>query len=128
MSKTSEFTSLWLKAKNAAMEAGKAANPPTMIVAEADVLTGAAIPGGKRWEVPEGPCGFAWVKIRPANCAFAKWLKKMGYGRTDSYEGGLTVWISEFNQSMVRKEAAAYAMAKVFEDAGIRAYGMSRMD
>lgn len=61
----------------------------------------------------DGWCGFAWVNIKPANSAFANYLRKKGYGRTDSYYGGLTVWIGEFGQSVDRKYEFAKAFAEV---------------
>jgi malate synthase len=73
-------------------------------------------------------CGFAWIKIRPATSAFAKWLVKTGKARP-AYGGGLSIWISAHNQSMERKEAHARAMAKVLsEKLGINCYAESRMD
>ena len=45
-----------------------------------------------------------------------------------SYYGGVDIWVGEFNQSMERKEACAAAMARVLNEAGIKAYSMSRMD
>ena len=57
-----------------------------------------------------------------------KFLKKNDYARPDSYYGGVSVWVGGYNQSMERKAAHASAMAKVFADAGINAYSMSRMD
>jgi hypothetical protein len=81
-----------------------------------------------RWVVPDGPCGFAWVNIKPGNCAFAKYLKDKGLARKDSYYGGVSLWVSYFNQSMAKKEAYAYAFAKVVSEAGIKCYANSRMD
>lgn len=126
MGKKAEFRELFSKAKEVGMEAGKAAVPPVMVIAEADIF-GKAIPGGKRWVEPEGPCGFAWVKVRPGNSPFANWLKKNDLG-SKAYDGGVDIWVSDFNQSMVRKEACANAMAKVLSEAGIKAYSASRMD
>lgn len=82
----------------------------------------------KQYFVEDGACGFAWVKIRPARGAFVKWLKENRIGRVDSYEGGYMIWVSDYNQSMQKKETYARAFAKVLEQNGIKAYGMSRMD
>lgn len=79
------------------------------------------------WTVPDGPCGFAWVVIRPANCAFAKWLVKNGHAKPH-YAGGVSIWIGWFNQSIQRKEAYAQAFAHALTTYGIRAYAGSRMD
>lgn len=80
--------------------------------------------------VDDGVCGFAWVNIKPANSAFAKWLVANGHARKDSYYGGVTVWISDYNQSMTRKYAHAAAFANVIKESGmkLRVYAESRMD
>ena len=78
--------------------------------------------------VMDGVCGFAWVSIRPGNCRFAKYMKEIGLGRADSYEGGVTYWIGEFNQSMSKKETFAHAFAEVLNKYGINANVRSRMD
>jgi hypothetical protein len=83
---------------------------------------------GEKWYEEDGVCGFAWVKIRPARGKFVNWCKKNNIGKTDSFEGGYMIWISDYNQSMQKKEAYAYGFAKVLVDNGIRAYAMSRMD
>ena len=45
-----------------------------------------------------------------------------------AYGGGFTVWIGDYNQSLQRKEAHAYAMAAELNAHGIKANGESRMD
>jgi hypothetical protein len=124
----SQFQALWDKAVEAGKAAGNATKPRAMIVGSPSTPFGNDIdPNQQTWYEPEGVCGFAWVKIRPATTPFARFLKKMGYA-SPAYNGGLEVWISDYNQSMQRKEAHARAMAKVFSDAGINAYADSRMD
>lgn len=83
---------------------------------------------GNRWHVPEGPCGFAWINIKPGTSSFAKWLVKTGHCRKDSYYGGVTAWIGLYGQSVDRKYAHAQAMAKSLTAAGIKCYAMSRLD
>lgn len=79
--------------------------------------------------VNDGVCGFAWVNIKPGNCRFANWLKKNDLGRIDSYYGGVTIWVDEFNQSLERKEAYARAFADVILESGIeKCYIGSKMD
>ena len=82
----------------------------------------------RQYHVEDGVCGFAWVKIRPARGKFVNWLKKNKIGKTDSFEGGYMIWISDYNQSMQKKETYACVFSKVLSDNGIRAYAMSRMD
>jgi len=77
--------------------------------------------------VSDGPCGFAWVVVRPGNSSFARWLRSQRLARP-GYNGGVHIWISDYNQSMQRKEAHACAMARVLRDSGINAYADSRMD
>ena len=74
-----------------------------------------------------GACGFAWITIKPATSAFARWLKKAGHA-SKAYGGGLMVWVGEFGQSMARKEAYAHAYAEVIREGGFSAYASSRMD
>lgn len=76
-----------------------------------------------------GPCGFAWVDVKPANSGFAKWLVANGHARKGAY-GGVTIWIGKFlsTQCIDTKEKFAYAMASVLFAAGIRASADSRMD
>ena len=83
--------------------------------------------GVQNWFVADGSCGFAWVVIRPGNCAFANWLKKKEIARAHYY-GGVQIWISAYNQSMQKKMAFAEGMAEVFKEAGIEAHADSRMD
>lgn len=124
----SEMAALFERARAAAMAAGEAAIPRPMIVSEADGLSDRPKPGGQSWYVADGACGFAWVIVKPGNSPFANFLKKEDLASKDHYYGGVSIWIREFNQSVTRKEAAAYAMAKVLNEAGIKASAMSRMD
>jgi len=124
---------LWAKAREAGLKAVEACRPIPMVVQEVDLFD-TPIPGSKPEFVADGVCGFAWVKIRPANSVFAKYLRTLPRTEeyltpdVDSYAGGLTVWVIIGNQSMQIKEAYATAMAKVLSDNGIRAYADSRMD
>jgi hypothetical protein len=81
----------------------------------------------KQWYVEDGVCGFASVIIKPANSKFAKFLIANQLGRK-AYGGGVCMSIKDFNQSLTKKEAYAYAFAKVLNDNGITAYVDSRMD
>lgn len=81
----------------------------------------------KRQVVADGPMGFAWVLIKPANCAFARWLKKEGLAQV-SCSGGMMIWVSAFGQSITLKEAYAQAFAKVLQRNGINAIAGSRLD
>ena len=78
--------------------------------------------------VNDGPCGFAYVHIKPATSKFARWMKKENHARRDHYLGGLTMSVSDYNQSMQKKEVHAAKFAEVLRSHGIRATSSSRMD
>jgi hypothetical protein len=108
------FEDLVLKAHEAGMRAGQAVVPvPMHVQGYAPVM--------------EGPCGFAWVTVRPGNSPFANFLKRAKLA-DKAYGGGVSVWVSEFGQSVARKEAYARAYAAVLQDAGVKAYADSRLD
>lgn len=75
------------------------------------------------------PCGFAWVRIKPARGPFVAYLKEIGSGITSS-DGGYVVYNPSGNstQWMDAKFAGAKAFAKILTDAGIRAFAESRID
>ena len=148
-----EFEALWQKAVAAGLGAGRASRPTPMIVyTPKDVFASfgeddkpefakdaagnlLVTPGNidtksPVYEIEGGVCGFAWVNIKPGNCPFANWMKKIGKIARDSksYYGGVDVWVHEFGQSMERKESYAHAFAAVLREAGIKAHSMSRMD
>jgi hypothetical protein len=121
------FADLLSNARTAGELAGAAVMPVAMTVNTANILTGQ--PDGRQsWHVPEGVCGFAWIAVRPATSRFALWLIRNGFGRRDSYAGGLRINVSQFGQSLQRKEAYAEAFAEVLRAAGFNAYAQSRMD
>ena len=124
-----QFEAAYNKATAAGRAAGEAAKPCAMVVQAHDNPADDASPVTQQWYVPDGPCGFAWVKVMPGNCAFANWLKKNKLARK-AYGGGVDIWISAFGQSMQRKEACAHAIAKVLNDElpGLKIYANSRMD
>lgn len=114
------FRDLLERARAAGREAGETARPEPMAVA--DGFTGQLVE-----IVAGGPCGFAWVTIRPGGSSFARWLVANGYGRK-AYYGGVQVWIGDYGQSIARKYAHACAMADTFRAAGIDATAGSRLD
>ena len=128
-----QYEELWGRARKAGQEALAKCTPRPMVVTEVGLFD-EPVPGGKSYFVEDGVCGFAWVKVRPANSAFAKWLKTLpGTGeyltpQHDQYAGGITIWIIVGNQSMQKKEAYANAMADVLKAEGINAYAESRLD
>jgi hypothetical protein len=132
MAKMSDFElrGLYEKADFAGRDAARKCVPTPMVVGQATSLFGNEIDYSKPVEVVnDGVCGFAWVNLKPGNSQFANWLKKNGYARPDSYYGGVTVWVSDYNQSMQKKKAYADAFARVLSENGFnRCYSMERMD
>jgi hypothetical protein len=126
---------LLMKAHAAGMAAGNGSTPPVMVVERHANMADDSSPVAERWFVPEGPAGFAWVTVRPANSRLAKVMETTfdgkfgGSAKHDSYGGGMMLWVWEFGQSMVRKEAYATAFAKTLRDAGFdKVRAGSRMD
>ena len=79
----------------------------------------------------DGLCGFAWVRLKPANSPFANWLRKQENKRFRTHRGyptGLEMWPAGVSQSWERKKAWASAVAKVLSDAGLKAYAGDRLD
>lgn len=113
----SKYQEIIEEAYKAGIEAGKNARPIPMYVIEQGIPID---------RIDDGACGFAWVAF-PGNTSFGKWAKKQGLARSH-YPSGLCVWVSEFGQSVDRKEAFAGAYAKVLKDNGIDAYAGSRLD
>jgi len=113
-----EFEALTAAAHAAGIKAGRECRPIPMMV-----CTAAGIPIEC---VDDGACGFAWIAFA-GNTAFGRWAKK--HGLADShYPSGLSIWVTEFGQSVDRKESYAAAYARVLRDAGIDAYSGSRLD
>lgn len=117
---------------NAAHVAGQAAVESAkiqpMIVQERACALDDGSPVVQEWNVPDGPCGFAWVQIKPSRGGIASYMKKNHVGRYSEWERAHVVSISSYGQSMQKKAAYASAYAKVLREAGIDAYSRSRMD
>lgn len=111
-----DFQSIYNEAHEAGMKAGNGFNCQPMTV------TG----HGNTYFVPDGVCGFAEIRF-PGNTAWGRWAKKAGVAQK-SYNGGNYIWVSEFGQSMQRKEAYARAFVEVLKKHNIEAYSTSRMD
>jgi len=122
-----DWQAIYDGAHAAGMAAGNASQPIPMIVQQHARVADDTSPVTKQWYVGDGACGFAWVTIRPGNCSFAKWLREKGLARAHD-GGGVSVWVSYFNQSICRKEAYADAFADVVNKYGIKACPGSRLD
>jgi hypothetical protein len=117
------FERAYALAHEAGTRAGEACNPRPMVVTYTD-RNGVV----QKEFVADGVCGFAWIRIRPANSSFALWLKKTGKVSGRAYGGGVDIWVSQFDQSCQRKEAYARAFADVLNANGIKASAQSRLD
>lgn len=114
-----DFGSLYETAHAAGMAAGYGSTPNPMVVSEVGGE-------GKSWYVSEGACGFAWVTIK-GTTPFARWAKGAKKA-SKAYPTGYWFWVSEFGQSVDRKEKYARAFAKVLNEHGIEAFANSRLD
>lgn len=109
---TNEQMHLWCD--KAGKKAADEHTPQAMVVQQHKHVLDDNSPVVKEWHVAGGVCGFAWVNIKPGTCSFAKWLVKNGKGRSDSYYGGVTVWVGDYGQSMTTKQAYCGAYAKMY--------------
>jgi hypothetical protein len=129
--KNDQFKAIFEEARQAGLAAGQAITPRPMIVTRDSMSI--VTSSGQRpildrdYVVPDGPCGFAWVVIRPGNSPAANYAKK-NLNAHKHYYGGMEIWVSDFGQSMARKEAYAEAYAEVLRKHGIQASAGSRMD
>lgn len=112
------WADLHKEAHEAGMRASEAHKPTPMGV----------VGGGQTYVVAGGVCGFAWVKVVPGGCSFARWAKKNVDRSHKGYRNGLEIWCPLSTQSMTTKESYCDAYAKVLESRGVKAYSQSRMD
>lgn len=126
-----QFKEIVKKAHQAGCSAAQAAQPVPMVVHQHENVLDDYSPIQQSWNVSEGVCGFAWINVSPGNTSFSHYLKK-NHGAQKSYYGGLEIWVSEYGQSMTRKEAYASAFANVLHEnkefTKTKAYSNSRMD
>jgi uridine phosphorylase len=85
--------------------------------------------GTRTYYVADGPCGFAWITIKPGTSKLARAAVRHA-GASKAYGGGVQIWVSDFNQSIQRKEAYARAYATVLRTVTgePRVYAHSRLD
>ena len=123
-----EAQALFNKAHAAGMAAGEAARPVPMHVVQREHPFDDSSPIVKRYApVMDGVCGFGYVKVRPGNSSFARWLVK-NKRAFKAYYGGIEFSVHQFNQSYERKVAYAAAFAEILCEAGVQAYGYGRVD
>lgn len=112
------WTSLHNEAHEAGMKASEIHKPAPMGVTD----------GKNTYVIDGGVCGFAWVKVVPGGCSFARWAKKNIERASKGYPNGLQIWCPLSTQSMTTKEAYCDAYAKVLESRSVKAYSQSRLD
>lgn len=99
-----DFQTIYDLAHAAGMAAVNKLKVVPMVVQQHQNVMDDNSPVTKKWYVADGVCGFAWVNVKPGNSAFANWLKVKKLASRDSYYGGVSIWISDFNQSMQKKK------------------------
>ena len=95
------------------------------------------------YTIPDGPCGFAWVRVKCTGkgAAFINGLKKEGLASANincfdpkvvwersTSQPGYMFWVSDFGQSYERKLAMARAMGNHLREAGLPAHAGGRLD
>lgn len=107
---------------------------PMVVGQETHFMSGEMIPESMEY-VADGVCGFAWVEVYPEYKGHTrlgkqerKVLEQSGFQKDWASSKKYTLWISDFDQSMQKKEAYALAYADVLREHGIKAAGRSRMD
>jgi len=83
---------------------------PAYDVRNADLITGAAY--GPSLGTMLDLCGFAGVKIRPANSSFVRYLRSQGVGRNDSYEGGVLGFGSDSPAGNQRQRGLGFCLCR----------------
>jgi hypothetical protein len=84
--------------------------------------------------VEDGVCGFAWVDVYPeykGNTRLGKEERRIleANGFKKKFEGSAYYkWVSDYNQSMQKKEVYARAFAEILRENAIKAYSGSRLD
>lgn len=130
------FKEIVEKADAAGKEAVNKAKIIPMIVGEAKSMFSNEIDYSKPTEyVADGVCGFAWTYVYPEHKGNTKLgkqerkvLEALGFEQDCCNPKKYTLWISDFDQSMQKKEAYARAFADILSSFGIRAGSQSRMD
>lgn len=123
------------KAHAAGLAAVEQCRPTPMVVQQHANQLDDNSPVVKQWHVPDGPCGFAWVSIKPCRGPFVTFCKKNGIGSRSDYHKAwhITPWDTKAgrtaqSQSIELKSAYCGAYAQVLREAGINAWMESRLD
>lgn len=126
--KEAEYRHLYNCARIAGLQAVSNLRVVPMVVNQhADVVDDNS-PIVQQYFVADGICGFAVIRIKPANCGFAQWLLANNMARKSDYYGGVGISVMEFDQSYQKKDAYGHAFAEVLSNNGLKAYCDSRLD
>lgn len=146
--KDSDFRAVFDAAHLAGVKAARSARPRLTHIVE-PLADGAMIEYAPDWASDDaalGYCGYAWVRIRPATNAFARWCKTQTMAQfglpdrpcaeSDPYMGGIAIYvdvqipreIDRSGQSYDIKMAYANAFAGVLRSAGYNARADGRID
>ena len=121
-----DFAAIYEAADKAGKEAvSKATIKPMVVSAHANMMDDNS-DVVESYFVADGPCGFASINF-PANTSWARWCKKNNIG-SKRIGTGYYIWVSDYNQSMQKKETYARAFSKVLNDNNIKSYYTSQMD
>jgi hypothetical protein len=115
---TVPFSKIFFEAQDAGQAAMEACSPTPMYVRD----------GSQVWEVADGVCGFAEVRVYGVKLNTRLGKEMASFGFKKAYTGGIYFWVSGGGQSMTRKEAYANAFVAVLKKYGFSAYAESRMD
>jgi hypothetical protein len=58
-----------------------------------------------------GPCGFAWIIVKPGTSSFARWLIRTGHAVPDRYFGGANIPVMDYGQCLRTKRAYVLGFA-----------------
>jgi hypothetical protein len=137
------------EAQAAGLAAGLGEKPPVMVVYSPKVPFFDESPDLSQpvYEVPDGPCGFGWVNVKPSKGEegkearqFLNWLRGSvapvdpslapPSGVHKDYYSGWNLWCHEHGQSYYRKMKNVAEVAKVLNAAipGLNAYSGGRLD
>lgn len=66
----------------------------------------------KREIIEAGPCGFAWLVIKPTRSRFCSWLRENNLARYSEHERGVVIFAHVGGQSVQLKEAWTHGFYK----------------
>jgi len=58
-----------------------------------------------------GPCGFAWIMVKPGTSSFARWLVRTGHAVPGRYFGGANIPVVDYGQCLRAKRAYVHGFA-----------------